>query len=64
MFDLHTYIVTSIYTESPGFSLSQSSKFHCDTDTVETDLIATEMLAFPSKPSRNKNDSNLTIAIP
>ena len=27
-------------------------------DTVETDLIATEMLVFSSKSSRNKNDSN------
>ena len=27
--------------------------------TVEPDLIATEMLAFPSKSSRNKNDSDL-----
>ena len=26
--------------------------------TVESDLIATEMLAFPSKSSRNKNDSD------
>ena len=26
-------------------------------DTIEQDLIATEMLAFPSKSSRNKNDS-------
>ena len=26
--------------------------------TVELDLIATEMLAFPSKLSRNKNDSD------
>ena len=25
--------------------------------TVEPDLIATEVLAFPSKSSRNKNDS-------
>ena len=33
-------------------------------DTVEPDLIATEMLAFPSKSSTNKNDSDLTIAIP
>ena len=31
--------------------------------TVEPDLIATEMLAFPSKSSRNTNDSNLMIAI-
>ena len=30
---------------------------------VKPDLIATEMLAFPSKSSRNKNDSYLTIAI-
>ena len=27
--------------------------------TVELDLIATEMLAFPSNSSRNKNDSDL-----
>ena len=32
--------------------------------TVEPDFIATEMLAFPSKSSRNKNESDLTIAIP
>ena len=32
--------------------------------TVEPDLIATEMLVFLSKSSRNKNDSHLTIAIP
>ena len=32
--------------------------------TVEPDLIATEILAFPSKPSRNKNHSDLMIAIP
>ena len=31
--------------------------------TVEPDLIVTEMLAFPSKSSRNKNDSDLMIAI-
>ena len=31
--------------------------------TVERDLIATEMLAFPSKLSRNKNDSDPTIVI-
>ena len=29
-----------------------------------TDLIAAEMLAFPSKSSENENDSNLTMAIP
>ena len=34
-----------------------------NSNTVEQDLIATEMLAFPSKPSRNKNDSDLVIAI-
>ena len=33
-------------------------------DTVKQDLIATEMLASPSKSSRNKNDSDLTMAIP
>ena len=32
--------------------------------TVEPDLIATEMLAFPSKSSRNQTDSDLMIAIP
>ena len=32
--------------------------------TVEPHLIVTEMLAFPSKASGNKNDSNLMIAIP
>ena len=32
-------------------------------NTVEPDLIATEMLAFPSKSARNTNDSDLTIAI-
>ena len=32
--------------------------------TVEADLIAAVMLAFPSKSSRNRNDSNLTIVIP
>ena len=31
---------------------------------VEPGLIATEMLAFHSKSSRNKNDSDLMIAIP
>ena len=31
--------------------------------TVELYLIATEMLSFASKLSRNKNDSDLTIAI-
>ena len=31
--------------------------------TVEPDLITTEMLAFPSKSSRNKSESDLTIAI-
>ena len=31
----------------------------CSSDlTVEPDLIATEMLEFPSKSSRNKNDSD------
>ena len=30
--------------------------------TVEMDLIATEMLAFPSKASRYQNNSNRTIA--
>ena len=32
--------------------------------TVEPDLIVTEMLTFPSKSSRNKNDCDLMIAIP
>ena len=32
--------------------------------TVEPDMIATKILAFPSKSSRNKNDSDLIIAIP
>ena len=32
--------------------------------TVEPDLIAIEIIAFPSKSSRNKNDSDLTIVIP
>ena len=32
--------------------------------TVEPDLIVTEMLAFPPKPSKNKNDCNLMRAIP
>ena len=27
-------------------------------NTVEPDSIATQMLAFPSKPSRNKDDSD------
>ena len=31
--------------------------------TVELDLIATEMSAFPSKSRRNKNDSDLIITI-
>ena len=31
--------------------------------TVKPDLIATEMLAFPSNSSRNKHDSDLTIGI-
>ena len=31
--------------------------------TVGPDLIATEILAFPSKSSRNKNDSDLMIVI-
>ena len=31
--------------------------------TVEPDLIATGMFVLPSKSSRNKNDSDLTIAI-
>ena len=35
-----------------------------EADTVEPDLIATELLAFPSKSSGNKNDRDLTIAIP
>ena len=30
--------------------------------TVEPDLITAKMLAFPSKSSRNKNDSNLAIS--
>ena len=29
---------------------------------MEPDFIVTEMLAFPSKSSRNKNDSNVMIA--
>ena len=33
---------------------------HDNCNTVEPDLIATEMLVFPSKSSRNKNDSNST----
>ena len=33
-------------------------------DIVDPDLIAKEMLAFPSKLSRNKNDSDLAIVIP
>ena len=32
--------------------------------TVELDLIGMKMSAFPSKSFRNKNDSDLTIAIP
>ena len=32
--------------------------------TVEPDLIVTEMLMFPSKSARNKNDSDLLIVIP
>ena len=32
--------------------------------TAEPDLITVKNLAFPSKSSRNKNDSNLMIAIP
>ena len=32
--------------------------------TVKPDLIAIEIFAFPSKSSVNKNDSDLTIAIP
>ena len=32
--------------------------------TVEPDLIATKPLAFCSKPSRNKNDSDLMITMP
>ena len=30
-------------------------------DAAEPDLIATEMLAFPPKSSRNKNDNHLMI---
>ena len=30
-----------------------------ESNTVEPDLIATEMLALPSKSSRNKNNSDL-----
>ena len=33
--------------------------YHNKRNTVEPDLIATEMLAFPSKSSVNKNDSDL-----
>ena len=33
-------------------------------DTVDPDLIETEMLASSLKSSRNKNDSDLMIAIP
>ena len=32
--------------------------------TVEPDLVATEMLVFASESSRNKNDNDVTIAIP
>ena len=32
--------------------------------TVELDLIVTEMLVFPSKSSRNENDSDPTIVTP
>ena len=32
--------------------------------TVEPGLIATEISAFPSKSSRNKNDSDLMIVMP
>ena len=32
--------------------------------TIEPDLIATEMLALPSKSSRNQCDSDLMIAVP
>ena len=35
-----------------------------NSNTLEPDLVATEMLAFPSISSRSKNDSDLTIAIP
>ena len=33
-------------------------------NTANLDLIATEMLAIPSKSSRNKNHSNPMVAIP
>ena len=33
-------------------------------DTVEPDLIATEMSVFPSKSSRDKTDSDLMITTP
>ena len=52
---------------------SQYGHMYCDpqhativgiVSSVQPDLIATEMAAFPLKSSRNKNDSDLTIAIP
>mgnify|MGYP001795080975 CR=1 FL=1 len=33
--------------------------FGFNLDTIELDLMATEMLAFLSKSSRNKNDSDI-----
>ena len=56
------------YSQSPGtktagdnnpIAMMEDSFF-----TVEPDLIATEMLVFPSKSSRNKDDSGLTIVMP
>ena len=40
-----------------------AQRFRFTVDTVEPDLIATEMLAFPSKSSGNKNGSDLMIVI-
>ena len=42
--------------------VSRCNKY-CKIATVEPDLIAAEMLVFPSKSSRNKNDSDLAIMI-
>ena len=50
----------STYATSLDFSVNHSAFSH----TVKPALIPTEMLAFPSKFSRNQNHSDLTIGIP
>ena len=57
----YIFLVSSVFVANAKYC---RLKIFALENIVKPDLIATEMLAFPSKSSRNKNDSYLTIAIP